>query len=207
MGGPGSGRRWRLGAKSTTDDFLAVDVRYLARNGGLRPGYCGALQWTRNGETVASIGVLAEHERLTLKYRHQRSGEDCKDEQYPVRIARTPCHLGGSRLWFICPAAGCGRRVAILYGGATFACRHCYHLAYRSSRVDAGARAIRRADRLRARLGWVAGIVNGVGRKPRWMRWKTFARLAAKHQALAGRYWQQAALRLAPIKIHSAEAK
>ena len=55
MGGSGSGNRWRFGAKSTTDDYRKVDVRYLARNGMLRPGYWGGLQWTRNGETVGSI--------------------------------------------------------------------------------------------------------------------------------------------------------
>jgi hypothetical protein len=54
----------------------------------------------------------------------------CKDEQYPVRIERTPCNLGGSRHWFICPAVGCGRRAAILYGGGNFACRRCHQLAY-----------------------------------------------------------------------------
>ena len=48
-----------------------------------------------------------------------------KDEHYAVRIVRTVCNLGGSRAWFICPAVGCGRRVAILYGGGIFACRHC----------------------------------------------------------------------------------
>jgi hypothetical protein len=72
---------------------------------------------------------------------------------------RTPCNLGGWRAWFICPAVGCGRRVAILYGGGIFACRHCYRLADASSREDAGGRATRRADRLRARLGWHPGIL------------------------------------------------
>jgi hypothetical protein len=42
--------------------------------------------------------------------------------------------------WFICPAVGCGRCVAILYGGGIFACRHCYRLAYASSREEAGGR-------------------------------------------------------------------
>ena len=74
---------------------------------------------------------------------------------------------------FICPAAGCGRRVAILYGGGIFACRHCHQLAYFSSREDAGDRAARRrAERLRARLGWEPGILNGEGGKPKWMRWR-----------------------------------
>jgi hypothetical protein len=71
----------------------------------------------------------------------------------------------GSRAWFICPAVGCGRRVAILYGGSIFACRHCYQFAHASSREDAGDRATRRADKLRARLDWEPGILNGRGRE------------------------------------------
>jgi hypothetical protein len=97
---------------------------------------------------------------------------------------------------FICPAAGCGRRVAILYGGGIFACRHFHQLAYFSSREDAGDRAARRrADRLRARLGWEPGILYGEGGKPKWMRWRTFERLAAKHGDLVGRSMQAMMLR------------
>lgn len=85
-----------------------------------------------------------------------------------VRIVRTPCHLGGSRPWFSCPVVSCGRRVAILYGGGIFACRHCHRLAYGSSREDMSDRTMRRADRLRERLGWESGIANGHGEKPKW---------------------------------------
>ena len=59
MGGPGSGNRWRYGAKSTTDDYRTLDVRRWAREGLLRPGYWGGWQWTRDGETVASIQMRA----------------------------------------------------------------------------------------------------------------------------------------------------
>jgi hypothetical protein len=190
MGGPGSGNRWRYGAKSSTDDYRTLDVRRWAREGMLRPGHWGGWQWTRNGEVVASIRMRAEEDRVFLMYRHRSGGEDWKDEQYPVRIVRTSCHLGGSRPWFICPAVNCGRRVAILYGGGIFACRRCYQLAYASSREDAGDRATRRADRLRVRLSWEPGILNGEGFKPKWMRWRTFERLAAKHDDLVGRSMQ-----------------
>jgi len=119
MGGPGSGNRWRYSAKSTTDDYRTLDVRRWAREGVLRPGYWGGWQWTRDGETVASIQMRAEQDRVILIYRHRSGDGEWKDEQYPVRIVRTPCRLGGWRAWFICPAVGCGRRVAILYGGAS----------------------------------------------------------------------------------------
>lgn len=55
---------------------------------------------------------------MILTYRH-RIGDsgDWQDESYPVGLDTTPCHLGGERSWFLCPARGCGKRVAILYGG------------------------------------------------------------------------------------------
>jgi hypothetical protein len=109
MGGPGSGNRWRYGAKSTTDDYNALDVRRWAREGVLRPGYWGGWQWTRNGETVASIQLRAEQDRAILIYRHRSGDAEWEDEHYAVRIVRTPCNLGGSRAWFICPAGGAWR--------------------------------------------------------------------------------------------------
>jgi hypothetical protein len=128
-------------------------------------------------------------------YRHRSGDTDWKDQQYSVRVVCTPCNLGGTRPWFICPAVGCGRRVAILYGDGTFACRQCYQLAYASAREDAGDRAARRADRLRARLGWEPGILNGEGDKPKWMRWRTFDRLTAEHDQFVGRSMRAAALK------------
>jgi len=100
-----------------------------------------------------------------------------------VWFDRTACNLGGQRLWFRCPARGCGRRVAILYGGGIFACRHCYKLAYPSQREPSYGRARLRADRIRAKLGWKADILNGGGVKPKGMHWRTFMRLLAEYEA------------------------
>jgi hypothetical protein len=45
-------------------------------------------------------------------------------------------------------------------------------------------RAARRADRVRERLGWEQGILNGKGwEKPKGMHWQTFERLNAEHDA------------------------
>ena len=110
-----------------------------------------------------------------------------KDERYPVRLAWTPCRYGGARAWFVCLTVGCGRRVAILYGGGIFACRHCYRLAFASQREGANDRALRRADTIRRRLGWKPGILNGLGNKPKGMHWRTFERLTSDHEAFAER--------------------
>jgi hypothetical protein len=187
MGGSGSGNRSRHGARNVTTDHYALDIRRCARAGALRPGHASQWQWRRNETAVAAIDIRAEHDRVILSYRIRREGEDWQDERYPVLILRTPCHLGGMRPWFLCPARGCGRRVAILYLDRIFACRHCHQLAYASTREEAHDRAARRADRLRARLGWDLGLLNDPGRKPKWMRWRTFARVVAQHDALAYR--------------------
>jgi len=73
MGGSGSGRRWHCGAKSTTNDFRALDVRRWQRDGLLTPGQFFRSYWTRNGKEVASINIMTETERVILAYRYQPS--------------------------------------------------------------------------------------------------------------------------------------
>ena len=185
MGGIGSGRRWNFGAHDTTDDYRSIDVRWLKRRGMLRPGASGSLTWSRRGEVVGSIQIQAEPERVRLKYRHKSGGDEWQDQSYPVYLDTTPCHLGGARQWFLCPARGCGRRVAVLYGGTIFACRHCYQLAYPSQREHFSDRKARRADRIREKLGWEPGILNGTGwGRPKGMHRKTFDRLCREHDTL-----------------------
>lgn len=187
MGGPGSGRGLRAGTAETTADFWQLDVRRWQRDGYLLAGRAFAWEWTRAGEQVAYINVRTEVDRVILSYRHRRGGGEWKSEEYPVRLDWTPCTYGGSRAWFLCPAAGCGRRVAILYGGGIFACRHCHRLAYPSQREVSHDRASRRANKIRERLGWEPGILNGSGWKPKGMRWRTYERLRAEHDAYVQR--------------------
>jgi hypothetical protein len=187
MGGSGSGNRWRLDTKSTTEDYRPLDVRRLARFGVLAPGSGHSWQWTCNDVVIGSIQIRAEHDRIVLTYRHRSNGDAWTDKQYPVTVVRTPCNLGGTRPWFICPGRGCGRRVAILYGGGIFACRQCYQLTHASSRENFSDRAARRADRIRVRLGWEPGILNGEDDKPKWMRWRTFERLQTHQRIFANR--------------------
>jgi hypothetical protein len=98
-----------------------------------------------------------------------------------VRLEWTLCRFGGHRPWWLCPVAGCGRRVALLYAGRALACRTCSGLAYRSQRETTPDRAIRRADDLRKLLGWKPGIAHPSGEKPKGMQWRTFWRLRERH--------------------------
>lgn len=195
MGGIGSGRRYQ-GGKDTTSDMRALDIRRLQRDGLLTPGGAFGWNWRRGGETVASIQIRTEAERVILNYRSRSNGGEWQPMEYPVYLDWTACNLGGRRAWFLCPVQGCGRRVAILYGGSVFACRHCHKLAYECQRETDDDRAMRRADTIRRRLGWVAGIANAEGDKPKGMHWRTFERLKAEHDAFANASWAGMAERL-----------
>ena len=46
-------------------------------------------------------------------------------------------------------------------------------------------KAARRANTIRRRLGWEAGIANPEGVKPKGIHWRTFERLKAEHDAFA----------------------
>ncbi len=194
MGGFGSGR-WQHG-KDTTSVMRALDVRRLQRDGLLTADRWFMWKWSCNGEEVASIQIRTEAGRVVLNYRCRNNGGEWQPMEYPVTLEWTPCNLGGRRAWFLCPARGCGRRVAILFGGAIFACRNCHKLAYACQRESADDRATRRADRLREKLKWEPGILNGDWDKPKGMHWRTYERLVAQHDAYADASLAGMAIRL-----------
>lgn len=181
MGGYGSGRRYS--SKKATNDMWRLDVYYLHKHGMLAPGRVSDLSWSRNGERLASIGIWAEGGRIILKYRTRPRGGDWEDKEYPITIEWTGCHFGGQRPWFLCPC--CGRRVAVLYGGSIYACRHCHNLAYGCQREAAHSRLLNRALKVRDRLGWKSDW----GDKPKGMHWKTFERLVAEHERFKAASW------------------
>jgi hypothetical protein len=63
-------------------------------------------------------------------------------------------------------------------GAFTFASRQAYRLAYACQREPAHERALRRAFKLRAKLGADGGIGEYIP-KPKWMRWRTFEQAMA----------------------------
>jgi hypothetical protein len=155
----------------------AIDVNRLHKAGCLRPGWWGGWQWTRDGEQVASVNLRAEHDRLHLTYRARVGGGEWEDVAETVRIVRVACRFGGARPYFICPGVvsgiACGRRVAKLYGsGQYFLCRHCYRLGHASQIEDPWDRALRRADKIRQRLGGEPGMAAPFPIKPKgaWPR-------------------------------------
>jgi hypothetical protein len=181
MGGFGSGRPSGSG-REKVEHARSIDVNRLHREGCLRAGWIGGWQWTRDGETVASINLRAEEDRLRLTYRARVGGGEWEDVDETVRIVRVACRLGGSRPYFVCPGVvngvACGRRVAKLHGpGRYFLCRHCYRLAHASQSEGAWDRTLRRAGKIRQRLGGDPGMAAPFPPKPKGMWRRTYLRL------------------------------
>ena len=177
--------RWR---KTNTGEPLSVSVSYLSKHNMLASGFTGTLSWLRRGEQIGWIGYACTGDAVQLSYTvTDGTTQQQTKHDYAVQLSRSVCHFGGSRSWLVCPRVGCGRRVASLYSvGGLFFCRHCHQLGYESQQVCSTDRNTLKADKIRDRLKWEAGILNGTGWKPKGMHWRTYWRLYAEHERLVG---------------------
>jgi hypothetical protein len=181
MGGFGSGRPSGSG-RERVETCRSINVNVLHKAGYLRPGWRGGWQWMHDGEKVASITLRAEADRLHLSYRVRIAGGEWEDVEERVRIVRVPCRFGGVRPYFICPGVvngiSCGRRVAKLHGpGRYFLCRHCYRLTHGSQSESGWDRAVRRANKIRQRLGADPDTAAPFPKKPKGMWRRTYQQL------------------------------
>ncbi len=174
MGGYGSGNRWD--SKTTTESQHWLDIRWLKKQGYLRPGNVGSLSWSRRGEQTGFINYRMETDRMILNYRYRLNGGEWEDVEQAISFDRTPCNYGGQRTWFLC--SRCWQRVAVLYGaGKYFLCRHCYNLTYASQQESRADRLMQKARKIRERLGASNNLMEPILFKPKNMHQKTFDRL------------------------------
>ncbi len=184
MGGWGSGG----GRNATkTTDLRRIDLADLRRLNMLRE--CGPrlFCWSRNGESVASVGVEYRRTKIILKYRVREYGGEWTPIREEIPLARTAQKFGGERIWFVCP--GCGRRCRAIYGGDYFRCRKCHKATYPSQYEDYYNRLISRAQDVRIKLGASGGMDELFPPKPKWMRWKTYRRLERDDELAGAMFW------------------
>jgi hypothetical protein len=179
MGGLGSGR-WKDRGRKTVESCWMLDVNRFSEKGCLRPGCSSVCRWIVDHE-VASISLRAEAGRLHLSYTVRVGDGKSEDVVETIPVVHLRCRFGGSRAYLICPGPGdgtdCGRRIIKLYlSRRYFRCRRCNELTYSSQVENRWRRAVRRADKLRERLGIGVGIADRPN-KPKFMRTRTYARL------------------------------
>lgn len=190
MGGFGSGR---YGGGPVVESALVLSIDKLRRDDLIIPGIYRRASltwsWTGTGERIADISMVIDtHEtggsmRLQFASRDTMTGERTNTDQ-PIALVTIEQPFGGRRWFAVCPFTGARCSKLIMPNGATkFAARKAWRrIAYRVQREAPYDRALRRAFKLRRRLGDDGGIGDPI-RKPRWMRWRTFdRRLAELHR-------------------------
>ena len=179
MGGIGSGRWYRYDSKSTTESQLMIDIRWMKKQEYLIAGTTGMMSWKSCGREIGSIGFSCEKDRLILKYRNKHRDGEWESIEDDIQFTWTPCNYGGRRQWFLCPS--CKRRVAVVYGGKYFRCRHCHNLTYSSQQESQEDRLRRKSMKIRKKLGADDSLMEPILFKPKNMHWATFDRL--RHEA------------------------
>ncbi len=173
MGGIGSGQYLRMKkGKLTVEKVFSLNIIDLYKEGALSPEtYCLCGQWRRR---IYNITTKANNDNLDILFTLKG-----RQTQQRVHIDWTKCFYGGKRPWFFCPS--CNRRVAILYiSNRCFACRKCSELTYTSCNETANDRALRKAKKIRKRMGIIQGPIYRILIKPKHIHWTTFYRLRSE---------------------------
>jgi hypothetical protein len=160
MGGYGSGR-YPNKFRPTVDECQVIDVEKLRQWGCLEPGWRGTLPMGTAGTVFIDPALEVEDGYMrvsSIALRSPTFPQKWESIVSIVSIVSIPGRIGGTRPYILCPGNAhggpCNRRVVKLYdAGRGFACRACNQLTYRSQRERPWDRALRRAGKVRARLG------------------------------------------------------
>ncbi len=197
------------------ESALNLDLRRMFELGALRVGSdtAGTWQWTRDGAAVSSVGyhaTLGEGSgSVTLTY---SSGDDAERQSIActLRLVTLPRHYGGRIWYFVCPYTG--KRARKLYKWARIDW-FCHRAAikpkptYACQRVGGSDRITAQRWALRRKMGDDFSDLFGDPYKPKWMRWRTFERHAARDAELAERDSSKFARILSRLGINVDEHK
>ena len=188
-----SGFGWRPHLESA----LCLNVPHMLARGSLRPGCStsGSWAWTRDGEQIASIGYSGtlgdDSGELALIYSIPDPDSDKrKNVTCRIRLSSLPLHYGGRRWYAHCPYTHRRALKLYKYGGIE---QFCHRTAirplptYASQRESGSNRIFAQRWAIRRKLGDDFSDLFGEPMKPKWMRWRTFERYAARDAVLAGR--------------------
>jgi hypothetical protein len=165
---------------------LKLDLNRLIRQGAVRPGFISepyVMQWTRSGELIGLAvitGNLCDPATSWLRIQ-----APTVDQQ--ITLISCPRHFGGRQWYFVCPVTN--KRASVLWkppGAKEFCSRQAWgrKVAYRSQFQ-------RIYDRGHAGKAKIKALLIGdldpddweLPPKPKWMRWRTYNRLAERFEA------------------------
>jgi hypothetical protein len=163
--------------KALTADYRRLDVQLLKRRGliylvGEADDTSGRSKFAHISDGhigttgfELSLRIYPNHICVTDGY----DGSISAPNRTVIALERTPCNFGGARVWFRCPNAKCGRRVAVLYLADEIKCRKCARLRYESQFDSRLRRTLRKCRIIRWRLGGSANLLEPFPQRPKGM--------------------------------------
>lgn len=176
-------------ARPTCETCISIDVRRWYREGRLEAGQNFSCSWVQGERPAGSIKVRTEQDAVVICGLSAGGARSWRSIEQEIEIVWTACRFGGRRPCFRCPNFSngriCGRRAAILYyGDQVFACRECYDLVYASQQETPVLRGIRKARKIRKRLGGDDDLLTrNFPLKPKGMHRQTYLRLREQAEA------------------------
>ncbi|MGY6643805.1 MAG: hypothetical protein ACXIVD_01170 [Salinarimonas sp.] len=169
------------------EDGLVISIDALRRGGLIIPNAKSTFtkRWmngTSNRCRAEVWFVIETHGTFgTMRLRFQvpnPMADGYETVEQSVQLLTRPQPFGGHRWFARCPTTGAS--CAKLYkpkGANRFAARKAWNgLSYRVQRLSAHRRVLRRAYKLRQRMGDVDGKIGDPIAKPKWMRCQTYQR-------------------------------
>lgn len=132
--------------------------------------------------------MIQTHELISFSIQDWKRGERWGDAVAgDVVMDWTALPSGGKRPWFLCPS--CDRRCGVLYSlRSRIICRKCGELSYESQNESIHYRALRKAQKIRVRLGGSANMTEPFPSRPRYMHRRTYQRLTHRYEAAVEQY-------------------
>jgi hypothetical protein len=164
-------------------DGLKLNLNLLIRQGTVRPGLStgpSPIQWSRSGAVAVITANLCDPETGWLRCRTEHA-----DQLIP--LGSCPRRFGGRQWYFVCPVTN--KRASVFWrppGAKEFRSRQAWgeKVAYRSQFQTIYDRGHAGKAKIKTRL---IGELNPedweLPPKPKWMRWRTYKRLAERFDA------------------------
>ena len=175
----------KMGGRRRCEHYPTIDIRsHHQRKLVTQLGTRISWRWNRDGRPHCYVDLEFYYDHVILS--------DVTDpttrSAISIQLLRTPCHFGGTRLWFKCP--GCRRRCAKLYFcDGSFRCRRCHELGYASQLVASVDRPRLIAQRIRRSLGGSSNLTVPFPTKPPKMLWRVYYRLRDKGERFEAKAW------------------